>query len=782
MKILNSFFKPFPSFNRLAFIFYLYFFLLRLWEFLIVPESNSVVEASMGFAFDILIINAVLLVIYIPFRGIWSINSKLANVLLISASLIFYLLGSVIQLHYTQNNEILNLNNFNCSLANAILYIIDNVSYITLIFAAAFVITMVTIFYILSFRKTEAIHWSWIHRFMLIFLIISLPAALELSQNPEIITKTNQRINKPFAFIKTKVDCIFGKNESTQQDQLTYNPVTKKTYINPDEFPLLHKNDTEDCLASYFKKSNQTDLPDIVLLLVGGLGNDYIFPMNDIQFMPFLEQVRDKSLYWSHFLTPVQEGISPLPSLLGGLPLGDKGFPELENMPYHFSLLNILKENGYQTSYYYGQWAWLQSKSKYLHQNLIDFVWDASEFDENTEKVIIENGTYHWGYNDRDLIYNYFAESIKRDRKPHFDIVHTSSARAPFAITDTSYYQNKFEKLISGVTDQSIKNYLHELRGYFKSLMFNNDALELFFKEYQKKSNYNNTIFIIAGSDPIREFARPHPLQKYHVPLMIYSPLLRDSHVFNNTSSYNDFYGSMLNFLSERYDLNVPEISTSIGKSLCIQSNTDSPTIIPFFSPTTGLSEILYNDYFLSDDKKLYQVESGFEINIIEDEALQTKITGLLESFKKVNQSASYQLLPDSLYFDFLNFNVLMDTLVYNKKVRGEYFRIINEEPITKNPHTIDITFYNSVVPLNEVFVVYEIMNDKGQIISWKNYGIPPGENDFNFSIHIDETEETDSQRYVQLYIWNESPLPFSFEKLRIVLYHPIDSTNTTPQ
>ena len=143
----------------------------------------------------------------------------------------------------------------------------------------------------------------------------------------------------------------------------------------------------------------------------------------------------------------------------------------------------------------------------------------------------------------------------------------------------------------------------------------------------------------------------------------------------------------------------------------------------------------------------------------------------LLDAFKEVNIQASLNLLPDSLYFDFLNYEAVTDTLLSAARIRNEYMNIIKSLPLEKNAvYHLDIALTRPQLSLEEVYVVYDISDEDQQVIQWKNYGIPSGGKDFGVQKYIQLPDTSTGKYYLRVFLWNESPVPYSFEGARVTL------------
>jgi hypothetical protein len=105
-----------------------------------------------------------------------------------------------------------------------------------------------------------------------------------------------------------------------------------------------------------------------------------------------------------------------------------------------------------------------------------------------------------------------------------------------------------------------------------------------------------------------------------------------------------------------------------------------------------------------------------------------------------------------------------------SQRVRSEYKNIITRMPVENQTHYIDIFLAKPDVALDEVFIVFELTDQEGSVLQWVNLGIPTSREDFSLRI-TSEKHDSEEQLYLQLYLWNESPLTYNFQKLRTTLY-----------
>jgi phosphoglycerol transferase MdoB-like AlkP superfamily enzyme len=539
MKQLNTFFRAFNSYISLIILNYIFLFLIRLWEVIMV---GTITETVSGFAGDIILVNLALMLIYIPYALLWLWKPKTAVLLFGVLMGLFYLLSLPLQAYYNITGEIISAIDFNCSSLQAWVFALKNIPVIS--FILPFVVFLALAIYLVRtiLRQTHVFPKIAVN-FFAFLLIIAIPAGFELGLNSDFFTKNEHRINKPFHFAAFCMSCTFGSHQP-EIDEVSeierYQSIRgAEAYISDDEFPLLRKVVTDPCLSPYFRETDNGQPPNVVLIVMEGLGSKFLDPVHEISFMPFLEGLKQQSLYWKNFLSTSDSLQNTMGSILGGLPYGDRGFAILPIMPRHFSVVNVLGFNNYHTSFFTGRHAWIHSTDKLLTASDIDAIWHAPDFGSGFNAIRTGSANRLWGYNDRDLV-KLFFEKRSATQKPTLEILYTGSMHNPWPVDNKEYYREKFRNLIP---DNNMEHRAHfeQFEDQYISLMFTDDAIRDFFRTYSGMGTYNNTIFIITGNYPMRMLTSGSRLEKYHVPLMIYSPMLNQSRNLKTSAAIRIF-------------------------------------------------------------------------------------------------------------------------------------------------------------------------------------------------------------------------------------------------
>ncbi len=503
------------------------------------------------------------------------------------------------------------------------------------------------------------------------FIVLSLPLAslVILATNAGALIKpgnfksdfaNNLVINKSDHFWAASYKHFFPGKEELDIYADNYindydNNDTKKTiefkYTDPHNFPFLHSDTGNDVLSPYFNPAKEP--PHIVIILVEGLGraftNDGAYLGN---FTPFIDSLSGKSLYWKNFLSEGGRTFAVLPSILGSLPFAKNGFLALgDGMPNHLSLLSLLKYNGYHTSFYYGGDASFDNMATFLHKNSIDELNDQKSFPAGYVKLPAPNG-FSWGYNDKELFRHYLVTRDQNAGAPQLSVILTVSTHSPFAINEETKYLQRFEQRMTELGFNDTRK--AECRNYklqYASILYLDDALRGFFNEYRKRSDYNNTIFLITGDHRMPEIPMSDKIDRYHVPLIIYSPLLKRTTQIASVSTHFDISPSLLAYLHHNYKIKGPSLVSWLGQGLDTNRNFENVHNYPLLQTKTDLIDFIMGEYHLNGDN-LFKLNAELGEDPLQDDDKLNQLKNAFEQFKRKNSiiSSGSHIIPDTIH------------------------------------------------------------------------------------------------------------------------------------
>lgn len=406
-------------------------------------------------------------------------------------------------------------------------------------------------------------------------------------------------------------------------------------------YPLLKPlSNTPDVLSPFFKLKEQA--PNIVVLIVEGLGSEFVDNNTYGGFTPYIDSLISKSIYWENFVSNTGRTFGVLPSLLGSLPLGDSGFLEVNNTPSHNSLLSILKDNGYTTSFYTGDASSFDNRIKFLEYNNVDFIIDENQFGPGYTKAESNSGGFSWGYPDSE-IYKKMLSSMTDKKQPRLDVVMSLSNHEPFTFPGKNEYLQKVDNLVNSPKAFQIENdEIIENKAIFASLMYTDTSIKNFMNAYAKRPDFENTIFIITGDHRLIPIEQKDKLCRFHVPLLIYSPLLSKTARFKSVSSHWDVAPSIVSLLNSKYQVNALEQTAWIGSGLDTVRAFRNTHQIGLMRYKGGLKDFIYKEYLLSDGD-LYKIKDNFGIYKVQDKQMLKEATEAFQKFKQLNTYVTSQ-------------------------------------------------------------------------------------------------------------------------------------------
>ncbi len=426
-----------------------------------------------------------------------------------------------------------------------------------------------------------------------------------------------------------------------------YSSSTEDTSYNSDvEYPLIKRPQIENVLGDYFEL--QEEKPNIVFIMVEGLGRDFVGEGAEFGgFTPFLDDLTTKSLYWENCLSNTGRTFGVIPSLLGSLPFGKSGFMELEKYPNKLTLFSILKNNGYHTSFYQGTNSSFDNVDRFLKSENVDFVLDKSGFGNKYKMQAEDAAGSSWGYPDKEL----FKKSMslpREEEQPRMEVYMTISTHEPFIPPQQEAYEKKVKQILSKSDHQGkTKNVIEKNDNVFATLLYTDDALKEVFEAYKKQPNYDNTIFIVTGDHRLIPIPQRNSISRFHVPLIVYSPMLKKTKKISAVSSHFDVVPTLLSLLNANYELQMPKRVAWMGRSLDMQSEFRSVKDIPLMRNKNELKEYISGETVYSD---------GSVYSLDEDMNLSASFGGSkaekkLTSFKAMNAyvTTNDKIIPDSL-------------------------------------------------------------------------------------------------------------------------------------
>jgi uncharacterized sulfatase len=370
-------------------------------------------------------------------------------------------------------------------------------------------------------------------------------------------------------------------------------------------------------------------------------------------FTPFIDSLSGKSIYWKNFLSEGGRTFAALPSILGSLPFAKNGFLALgNNMPDHLSLLSLLKYNGYHTSFYYGGDAQFDNMDIFLHKNRIDELNDEKTFPSTGYVRLPDPNGFSWGFNDKSLFKRFLTSRDEHAESPQLSVILTVSTHSPFAINEQEKYLKQFETRMDQLHFTSLQKEEHrDYKLQYASIMYLDDALRGFFDNYKQRADYKNTIFLITGDHRMPEIPMSTKIDRYHVPLIIFSPMLTHSAKIAAVSTHFDITPSLIAYLRKNYNIQGPSLVSWIGQGLDTSHAFRNVHDYPLMQTKTDIIDFISGEYHLNEDN-IFKLDPEMGEDQIHNDAQATELKNAFDAFKKRNETiiTGNHIIPDSIH------------------------------------------------------------------------------------------------------------------------------------
>jgi phosphoglycerol transferase MdoB-like AlkP superfamily enzyme len=322
-----------------------------------------------------------------------------------------------------------------------------------------------------------------------------------------------------------------------------------------------------DRLAQPIKTYPKTveNRPNIVVFITESYSREYMGAFNNptdikdyVGYTPFLDSLATKSLIFNNAFANGRKSIHGMSSVLAGIPSFKDAFT---SSPYANqkmeSVVSILNKEGYDTSFFHG--APNGSMGFLGFSNILGFdhYYGKTEFNND----LLFDGV--WGIWDVPF-FQYTKEVLDAKTTPFFSTIFTVTSHEPYIVPE------EFEGVFPKGTLP-----MHQCVGY------TDFAFKQFFEAAKKEPWFENTIFIITADHTNQIYYKEqylNPINRYAVPILIYSPNKEYIGVNSELAQQIDIYPTILDLVG--YD----KPFRSWGRSLVNDSLDRMPPYVMNFN------------------------------------------------------------------------------------------------------------------------------------------------------------------------------------------------------
>lgn len=441
--------------------------------------------------------------------------------------------------------------------------------------------------------------------------------------------------NKATFFVADSVGYAWSSGRAGADGGIAGAPADGGDPVDP-AYPFLHPERTPDVLGDRFAPAAGPP-PNLVFIVVEGLGRSFSGPDAALgSFTPFLDELAGRSLYWRNFLAPQGRTFAVFPSLFGSLPFGAQGFSALgDAMPAHDGLLSLLGGQGYDTAFYSGFDPSFDNEATFMAKAGVRTIVGPDGFGPRYRRM---PGALSWGYPDDQLFARYLdALAAAPPRRPFVAVLQTISMHTPYEVPDQARWDARFERRLDELkVPEGARAAYRQYRAQYASILYADDALRDFFAAFSQRPEFANTVFVVTGDHRLPEIPLASRIDRYHVPLILYSPLLREPAMIGAVSSHFDVAPSLLAWLSHAHGIRTPRRATWMGKGLDMAAGFRNLHDVPLKQTKTDLRDFVSGEWFLGNGR-LYALEDNLEIEPVDDAARLASVRRRFDAFLAAN-------------------------------------------------------------------------------------------------------------------------------------------------
>ena len=346
------------------------------------------------------------------------------------------------------------------------------------------------------------------------------------------------------------------------------------------------------------------DRPNLVIILEESLGAEFVGALGGLNLTPNLDTLFREGMWFTNLyatgtrsvrgIEAVMTGFTPTPARsVVKLPKSQKSF---------FTLADVLRRNGYDTSFIYGGEAHFDNMRQFLVGNGTESVIEEKDFENPSFKS-------SWGVSDEDLLLRAHQEFEDKGEQPFFSLVFTSSNHSPFEFPD-----------------KKIELYQQPKAQVNNAVKYADYALGEFFKRAKTSNYWENTLFLVVADHNSRVWGDDLvPIDRFHVPAVVLGGPIKPVQI-DHMASQIDLIPTLLSLM------NIDTPTPAIGIDLMRSDINDIPgrAIMQYHKTQAYMQDDKVVIMKLDEAPKLYRrTASGLIESSESDEGLINRALGI---------------------------------------------------------------------------------------------------------------------------------------------------------
>ena len=377
-------------------------------------------------------------------------------------------------------------------------------------------------------RVEELDGWRWKAVAGPAYFLIFCAAASTLALTERCQHTDNVYVNELQANGCVKFCDAFFKNElDYDQFYLTIDQKEAEAYINS----VYNSGDKN---LHQVVSEGQEQHRNIVLITIESMSASFMEHFgNGGRLTPNLDDLYKKGMAFERIYATGNRTVRGLEAVTLSLPpCAGQSIVKRKNCGGRHSVAEILRDKGYTTTYFYGGDSYFDNMKAFFGGNGYEIT-DRTSY--TPDEITFAN---IWGVCDEDS----YAKALKtldakhRSGKPFFAHIMTVSNHRPYTYPEGRISIPSDSKKRSG------------------GVMYSDYALGKFMREAAERDWFDNTVFVITADHCASSAGKTEiPLDKYHIPALIYAPSFIAPQNIDKTASQIDIMPTVLSLLGMDY-------------------------------------------------------------------------------------------------------------------------------------------------------------------------------------------------------------------------------------
>ncbi|WP_341752795.1 MULTISPECIES: LTA synthase family protein [unclassified Candidatus Tisiphia] len=291
----------------------------------------------------------------------------------------------------------------------------------------------------------------------------------------------------------------------------------------------------DSTIARYIKaNSSNSKKYNIIFITVESLSAEFMGKFGNQQnITPNLDRLADQSIFFTNLYAVGTRTVRGLEAITLSVPPtpGSSIIRRPENQSL-FNISTIFKNEGYVINFINSCYSYIDNLQNYFHGNGYNIV-DRGNLKSN--EISFSN---IWGVADEDILIKSLelADQNYKEGKPFFSLIMTISNHRPY-----TFPKGRIDLPSGGGRNAAVK--------------YTDYAIGKFLELAKTHPWFENTIFVITADHCASSAGKTDlPINKYHIPLLIYAPNILKPQIVDNLASQIDIVPTILGLLNFSYN------------------------------------------------------------------------------------------------------------------------------------------------------------------------------------------------------------------------------------